>query len=160
VVYGADRVDIELFQEVSSQQQNDVSDIASPLILNRSVTTQLSLREGMTAVIGGLIQDSYSRGQKGIPLLKDIPILGQAFRVDSTTGAKTELLILVTPYILRNDQNMGEASAVYAASINRMLKERGPQVYTLLPWRSPFDKTPRTHGGGLLNADGDVPGTN
>ncbi|WP_165799599.1 secretin N-terminal domain-containing protein [Sphingomonas oleivorans] len=147
VIYGADRVDIELYQEVSSQEPNRTSPIASPLILNRSVTTQLSLREGMTAVIGGLIQDNYSREQKGVPLLKDIPLIGQAFRVDAMTGAKVELLLLVTPYILRSDENMGEASAAYAGSINRLLKERGPQVYTLLPWRSPFDADVRRHGG-------------
>jgi general secretion pathway protein D len=154
VVYGADRVDIELFQEVSSQQPNRTSTIDSPIILNRSVTTQLSLREGMTAVIGGLIQDSYTREQKGVPLLKDIPLLGQLFRVDSVSGGKTELLILVTPYVIRSDENMGEASSVYAGSINRLLKDRGPQVYTLLPWRSIFGQKPRTHGGRLLTPEG------
>lgn len=157
VVYGADRVDIELFQEVSSQQQNQTSDIDSPVILNRSVTTQLSLREGMTAVIGGLIQDNYSRGQKGIPLLKDIPVVGQLFRVDSTTGEKTELLILITPYILRNDQNMGEASSVYAGSINRLLKERGPQVYTLMPWHALWGQEPKTHGGRVIQNAAEPP---
>jgi general secretion pathway protein D len=147
VVYGSDRVDIELFQEVSTQQPNTTSAIASPLILNRSVTTQLSLREGMTAVIGGMIQDSYSRQQKGIPILKDIPLIGQAFRVDGVTGEKVELLILVTPYIIRNDERMGLASADYSSSINRLLQTRGPQVYTMLPWRSPFGDKPIVHGG-------------
>jgi general secretion pathway protein D len=153
VVYGADRVDIELYQEVSSQQPNRTSEIDSPIILNRSVTTQLSLREGMTAVIGGLIQDSYTREQRGIPLLKDIPILGQAFRVDSTTGGKTELLILVTPYILRNDQNVAQAASTYSRAMNRLLDQRGPQVYTLLPWHNIFDKTPRAHGGRLITGE-------
>lgn len=153
VVYGADRVDIELYQEVSSQQPNRTSEIDSPIILNRSVTTQLSLREGMTAVIGGLIQDSYTREQRGIPLLKDIPILGQAFRVDSTSGGKTELLILVTPYILRNDQNVAQAASTYSRAMNRLLDQRGPQVYTLLPWHNIFDKTPRTHGGRLITGE-------
>lgn len=146
IVFGSDRVDIELFQEVSNQQINEVSPIASPLIQNRSVTTQLSLREGMTAVIGGLIQDDYGRIQKGVPLLKDIPLLGQAFRSDGVSGNKTELLILVTPYIIRSDDQMGETSATYAGSINSLLRERGPQVYTLLPWR--FGAS-RVHGGAL-----------
>ena len=150
VVYGADRVDIELYQEVSSQQPNATSDIDSPVILNRSVTTQLSLREGMTAVIGGLIQDNYSRGQRGVPLLKHIPVLGQLFRVDSATGAKTELLILVTPYILRNDRNVSQAAATYSNSMNRLLQDRGTQVYTLIPWRAVYDQTRQVHGGRLL----------
>ncbi|NEX94876.1 secretin N-terminal domain-containing protein [Caulobacter sp. 17J65-9] len=146
VVYGDDRVDIDLFQEVSSQEPNRTSAIDSPLILNRSVTSRLSLREGMTAVIGGLIQDNYSRDQRGVPLLKDIPGLGFLARSDSVSGTKVELLILVTPYILRGDQQTADATAAYAGSLNRMLRKRGPQVYTLLPWRSVFTK-PVVHGG-------------
>lgn len=148
VVYGDDRVDIELFQEVSSQEPNRVSSISSPLILNRSVTTQLSLREGMTAVIGGLIQDNYSREQRGVPLLKDAPLVGAAFRSDAVSGSKVELLILVTPYILRTDEEVQDAASVYSAAMNRALRLRGPRVYTLLPWRSPFAQD-RIHGGGL-----------
>jgi general secretion pathway protein D len=148
VVYGDDRVDIELFQEVSSQEPNRTSSIASPLILNRSVTTQLSLREGMTAVIGGLIQDNYSREQRGVPFLKDAPLVGSAFRSDSVAGTKVELLILVTPYILRTDEDVQNSASVYANAINRSLRLRGPRVYTLAPWRSPFE-APRAHGSGV-----------
>lgn len=148
VVYGDDRVDIELFQEVSSQEPNRISSISSPLILNRSVTTQLSLREGMTAVIGGLIQDNYSREQRGVPLLKDAPLIGAAFRSDAVAGSKVELLILVTPYILRSDEEMQDAAGVYSAAMNRALRLRGPRVYTLLPWRTPFGDD-RVHGGAL-----------
>lgn len=153
VVYGDDRVDIELFQEVSSQEPNRTSSISSPLILNRSVTTQLSLREGMTAVIGGLIQDNYSREQRGVPFLKDAPFVGAAFRSDSVAGTKVELLILVTPYILRTDDDVQDAASVYAAAINRSLRMRGPRVYTLAPWRSPFAQ-PRVHGGGMTQSPG------
>lgn len=150
VVYGDDRVDIELFQEVSSQEPNRISSISSPLILNRSVTTQLSLREGMTAVIGGLIQDNYSREQRGVPLLKDAPLIGAAFRSDAVAGSKVELLILVTPYILRSDEEMQDAANVYSAAMNRALRLRGPRVYTLLPWRTPF-AADRVHGGALAS---------
>jgi general secretion pathway protein D len=152
VVYGADRVDLEVFQEVSSQQPNRTSDIDSPLILNRSVTTQLSLREGMTAVIGGLMQDSYSREQRGVPLLKDIPIIGQAFRTDAVSGTKVELLLLITPYIMRSDDQMGQVASTYSGALNRLLHTRGPQVYTLLPWRSPLGTRARIHGASPLGA--------
>jgi general secretion pathway protein D len=137
VVYG-DRVSIEIFQEVSSQQENENAAIASPLILNRSVTTEVSLREGSTAVIGGLMQDNYGRGQTGIPLLKDIPLVGGLFRSESVTGAKTELLIMVTPHIIRTGEELEDAAAVYSGSINRQFASRGPDAYTLLPWRMPF----------------------
>lgn len=137
VVYG-DRVSLEIFQEVSSQTENENTAIASPLILNRSVTTEVSLKEGTTAVIGGLMQDNYTRGQTGIPLLKDLPLVGGAFRSESVVGAKTELLILVTPYIVRSGEELGDAAETYSGSINQQFTQRGPDAYTLLPWRLPF----------------------
>lgn len=145
IVYGDDRVDIEIFQEVSSQQANPNAAVSSPLILNRSVTTQLALREGMTAVIGGLIQDNYSRGQTGIPILKDLPLIGGAFRTDTVAGNKTELLILITPYIVRSDEELSNAAEAYSGSINKLLRSRGPHGYTLLPWSTGF-RPKRVHG--------------
>ncbi len=137
-VYGDGRIDIELYQEVSSEQPNDSANINSPLILNRSVTTQLSLQEGMTAVIGGLMQDNYTREQGGVPGLKDIPFLGSVFRNDSVNGDKTELVILVTPYIIRDADDMTALTSAMTNSVNRAFRHRGTQVYTMYPWQSPF----------------------
>jgi general secretion pathway protein D len=138
IIYGDDRVSIDLFQEVSSQEPNRTSAISSPVILNRSVSTQLALREGTTAVIGGLMQDNYSREQRGIPVLKDIPVVGSAFRSDAVSGGKVELLILITPYIVRDDAETDAIANDSLASFNETLRRRGAQVYTLLPWRNPI----------------------
>lgn len=155
IVYGDDHIDISLYQEVSSQQPNTSAAINSPLISNRSVTTQVSLQEGMTAVIGGLIQDTYSRDQRGIPGLKDIPFLGAAFRSEEVTGDKVELVILMTPYIVRDDDDIEAMTDSLTRSVNASLRQRGTQVYTLYPWRPPFI-TSRTHNRGL----GEHPPTN
>ncbi len=144
VVYGDDRIDISLYQEVSSQQPNTSAAINSPLILNRSVTTQISLQEGMTAVIGGMIQDNYTREQRGIPGLKDIPFIGAVFRSEEITGDKVELVILVTPYIVRDGEDISAITTSLTDSVNRTLRRRGPQVYTLYPWRVPYTPA-RTH---------------
>lgn len=152
VVFGDDGVEIDLYQEVSSQSANRVAGISSPLILNRSVSTKLTLREGTTAVIGGLMQDSYSRDQTGIPVLKDVPVVGQAFRSDDVSGNKVELLILITPYIIRNEDQMADAAATYTDSLNALLRKRGPHGYTLLPWRSPLAKA-KIHGAGDPRVD-------
>lgn len=144
IVYGDDRIDITLYQEVSSQEPNTGVAINSPLIRNRSVTTQISLREGMTAVIGGMMQDTYSRDQRGIPGLKDIPFIGAAFRSEEVTGDKVELVILLTPYIVRDDDDIQAMTASLTQSVNTTLRQRGTQVYTLYPWRTPFN-TSRTH---------------
>jgi len=146
IVYGDERIDLTITQEVSSQQSNPNAAIGSPLILNRSVATQISLQEGSTAVIGGLIQDNYTRGTVGVPILKDLPFVGTAFRSDTVTGNKTELLILVTPYIVRADRELADAAANYAHSINRQMSRRGPHAYTLLPWSIGLRPT-RIHQG-------------
>lgn len=144
IVYGDDHIDISLYQEVSSQQPNTSAAINSPLILNRSVSTQISLQEGMTAVIGGLMQDTYTRDQRGIPGLKDLPFIGAAFRSEEVTGDKVELVILLTPYIVRDDDDIEALTGSLTSSVNSSLRQRGTQVYTLYPWRTPFH-TSRTH---------------
>ncbi|MBI1392940.1 MAG: hypothetical protein GC152_09395 [Alphaproteobacteria bacterium] len=134
VVYGNNRIELEITQEVSSQQSNPNAAIGSPLILNRSVQTQLSLEEGKTAIIGGLIQDGYTRGNTGIPGLKDMPAIGSLFRTDSVNASKTELLILVTPYIAENPDEMQAEADRYLTRINELFASRGPSAFTLNPW--------------------------
>lgn len=145
VVLNDDRIDIEIFQEVSSQQPNVTSAISSPVISNRSVKTRLSLRQGMTAVLGGMMQDSQTMGQRGIPLIKDIPLLGRAFRTDSASSRKTELLILVTPRVIKEDNAMQNVAANFSSALNGLMQGRGQRTFTLLPWAPGQQMPAHTH---------------
>jgi len=62
--------------------------------------TRVMVNDGETAVIGGLIRSNETETNRGVPILMDIPLLGNLFRSTSTTKAKRELLIFVTPKIL------------------------------------------------------------
>ena len=62
--------------------------------------TRVIVRDGETAVIGGLIQEVESKISNGLPVLKDIPVLGGLFRFESKTKKKRELIIFVTPHII------------------------------------------------------------
>ncbi|WP_132094856.1 secretin N-terminal domain-containing protein [Caulobacter sp. BK020] len=139
IVYGDDRVDLEISQEVSSQQANPNAAIGSPLILNRNITTQLSLAEGATAVLGGLIDDSYTKGNTGVPFLKDIPVLGSAFRADTLNGGKTELVMLVTPYILRDSDEMNRWAGRYGGEMDAAFRVGRGWSYTLTPFKAGLD---------------------
>jgi general secretion pathway protein D len=130
VVYG-DRVDMTISQEVSSQQSNGNAAISSPVILNRSVTTQLSVPDGATGVISGLIDNSYSKGNEGIPFAKDVPIFGQLFRTDTVDGSKTDLLILVTPHIVRTDDDIANLTDRLSGEINNSFRVGRGSSYTL-----------------------------
>jgi len=101
IVFSNDRIDLAISNEVSSVIGTANSAIASPTISNRSISTQLSLEDGQTAIMGGLIQENTVRDEDGIPFLKDIPLLGQAFSVDGYSLNRTELVVLITAYILR-----------------------------------------------------------
>jgi general secretion pathway protein D len=94
------RVELNIQQEVSEAQANKISDVSSPAIFSRSIQTTLSLRDGETVLLGGLISENYSRGNTGIPYLKDIPVLGNLFKTSSRGRTRIELIVLLTPYII------------------------------------------------------------
>lgn len=71
-----------------------------PTISQREAETSATVRDGDSFIIGGLSQEDVINTHSKIPLLGDIPILGQAFRKDTKTQSKTELYIVVTPHIV------------------------------------------------------------
>ena len=99
-VYSGNRIDLTISQEVSSAEVNTNTAIASPTISNRSLSSEMSLQDGQTAVLGGLIETRFTRGRNGVPFLRDIPVVGAAFSSESFSASRTMLIVLVTPYIL------------------------------------------------------------
>lgn len=73
-----------------------------PTISQREAETSASVRDGETFVIGGLTMDNALNSKSKIPILGDIPLLGQAFRVDKSSRSKTDLYIVITPHIVRH----------------------------------------------------------
>lgn len=135
VVYG-DRVDIVISQEISSAGSPPAgSTIGSPPILNRSLTTQIAIADGWTGVLGGLISNNYTKSNSGIPFLKDVPIIGSAFQSNTVSGNRTELLLLITPHIVRSDADMADRADRYAADMNAAFRTGAGWSYTLTPWR-------------------------
>jgi general secretion pathway protein D len=137
LIYGDNRVDLVITQEISSEEANSNATVGSPLILERNITTQLSLADGATAVLGGLMDDDYTKGNSGIPGLKDIPILGTATRTDTVSGNKTELIMLVTPYILQEGDDMAHWAGHYTDEMNAAYKVGHGWSYTLTPFGGP-----------------------
>ena len=73
-----------------------------PTISQREAETSASVRDGETFVIGGLTQENYLKNRSKVPLLGDIPLLGQAFKLEKSTKSTTELYIVITPHIVRH----------------------------------------------------------
>lgn len=117
-VYSDDRIDLEISQEVSEALPiSGSSPGGSPSIFNRSLNTSLSLRDGGSVVMAGLISTRQSSGSSGIPLVKDIPILGNLFKSTDIKKSKTELVLMIVPYIVESDQ---QAAKVSQAIVDRL----------------------------------------
>src|SRR5690606_33315954 len=83
---------------------SDEDTTGSPSIFNRKVSTSLSLRDGGSIVLGGLMSNRQTNSDNGIPYLKDVPVLGNLFKSQTSRKNKTELVVMIVPYIVGSDQ--------------------------------------------------------
>jgi len=98
-------VDLEISQALSEARPGATTSLdGSPTILNRQISTSLTLRDGGSLLMGGLITGNQSAGTSGVPILSDVPVLGRLFRADSAQQDRTELLVMVTPYVVTDHE--------------------------------------------------------
>ncbi len=96
-------VDVAISQELSEARPTAATSLGgSPTILSRTLSTSLSLKDGGSLLMGGLISENRSTGTIGVPGLSRVPVLGRLFRADSFNGDRTELMVMVTPYVIRD----------------------------------------------------------
>ena len=84
--------------------------------LERNVSSRVAVRSGESVVLGGLIRDNETTGKSGIPLLMDIPLIGNLFSTTTSNGIRTELLVFITPRVLEGEKDLRE--------INREMRKR------------------------------------
>ena len=97
--------------------------IRSPPINITTAQTTVSAATGETIVIGGLITKNTRRMQRGVPYLSDIPILGLAFRYDLMATNRTELLIILTPHVIRTPEDAERIKRVESARLHFCLAD-------------------------------------
>ena len=94
----------------------------SPSFSQRNVTTQVTVQDGDTISIGGIIEESDSSSSNGIPLLHRIPILGAAFGNKSTNTSRTELIVFLTPHVIYDTNQIAEATDEIKSKLKRIPK--------------------------------------
>jgi len=94
-------VNLQLRQEVSNVGSQAFGATGSPSFNTRVVETTLVVDNGETVLIGGIIDDRVDHDRSGVPYLMDIPVLGRLFRDESDSMSRTELLITITPFVIR-----------------------------------------------------------
>lgn len=105
--------------------------------LQRNVSSRVAVRSGESVVLGGLIRDNQSQGKLGLPFLHDIPVIGNLFGRTTNNSNRTELLVFITPRVLRNEQE---------------LRDIGVEMRTRMKGLKHFDDLPQ----GALGQAGEV----
>jgi len=93
---------LEIDQEVSDVVATQSSGIDSPTIQQRRISTSVSVRDGQSVALGGLMRERLSDTETKIPLLGDVPFLGKLFSTTTTESTRTELLVMITPRVIRS----------------------------------------------------------
>ncbi len=131
-------ISLELSQEISAVSSSTITvgGLGEVAIDKTEATSNLVARDGETIIIGGLIREDTSHGETGLPFLSRIPILGALFGNKSDTVTRKETIILLTPHVIRNQQEAGEISSNYIkrykgatkdTEIDKFIKEGTPK---------------------------------
>ena len=138
----SNQVRLEIDQESSSPGASS-GDLGAVTINKRTANTTVVVADQQTVVLGGLMQDSYTTSREKVPVLGDLPILGALFRKTTTIKKKTNLLLIMTPHVIRDQTDLRRI-------FERKMQERQEFldryfVFSGQEWSPPHDWT-RTNG--------------
>jgi general secretion pathway protein D len=118
---------------------------SNPTFSQRQISSRVAVRSGESIVMGGLIQERSTNGRSGIPLLHDLPVVGNLFGQTSNVGDRTELLIVITPRVVRTD--------IDVRVVSDDLRE---QMRSLTPLLKSYNTTPAADEVGVGGASVEV----
>jgi general secretion pathway protein D len=119
-------VTFKILQEVSSLTNVTIpAALNAPVISTREAETSAIVKGGQTIVIGGLISDQRTKIVSGVPVLKDLPLLGMLFRRQQNSRTRTELAIFVTPHVVFTDE---DAARLLEQERDRLRRDTGTHV--------------------------------
>ena len=127
-------IKLVIYQEVSSVAAPSA---AGPITNMRAIETNVLVDDGSIVVLGGLVQDSVTTTVEKVPVLGDIPLLGHLFRYESRKQEKTNLMVFLRPYVVR-DEAAGRSLVIDRYDQMRMLEQgtkQGP--HPILPQMEP-----------------------
>jgi type II secretory pathway component GspD/PulD (secretin) len=126
---------LEITQEISSIGEKVVVGGLDEISIDKTeTTTNLVAKDGETIIIGGLIREDVTKTKVGLPILNKIPIIGNLFGTTTDDTLRTELIILLTPHVITNEQEAVDVTSHYVEkfkagtkdkTIDNFIKERG-----------------------------------
>jgi general secretion pathway protein D len=122
---------LEIYQEASAVE--DVVTNAGPVTRKRSLETNVLVDDGTIIVLGGLVQDEVTDGTEKVPILGDIPILGYLFRYDTRRRQKTNLMLFLRPYVIRDSEDSYSLTLDRYDMMRKLEQELQPEPHFALP---------------------------
>ncbi len=111
-------VTLDVSQEVSGVAPSvTTAGISSPTFSDRAVSSRVAIQDGETIGLAGLISDSDSHENQGVPFLKNVPLLGDLFATQNNNRTRTELLVLITPHVIRTESDAAALTADLRAEL-------------------------------------------
>lgn len=126
---------LNIKQTVSKALDIPKSGVQSVPIRTRELQTKLAVKDGQTIMIGGLIGTDTTVSDSGIPLLKDIPWLGYLFKYESRQKTKTELIIMLTPYVIETEDVLDQYIREFKGKMTELRQELRSDVKSVRPLR-------------------------
>ena len=120
------RIAIKLAQTVSEADSNTVSDIDSPVIKEQIIETAMSLRDGQTIICGGIIKEKSTDNLSTLPGIGGIPFLRRLFGDTDISTDRTEMMILITGYIVSEDSHLEELVKRYEQAVDTLIDFQTP----------------------------------
>jgi general secretion pathway protein D len=112
------RILLEVDQEASDVVRTDTSGIDSPTIQQRRIRTTVAVNDGESIILGGLMQDRADYRRDQVPLIGEVPLLGNLFKSKLDQIARTELLVAITPRVIKDDSQIRAVTEEFRARIN------------------------------------------
>ena len=112
------RIQLEVEQEASDVVRTESSTIDSPTIQQRRIKTTVAVNDGEGIILGGLIQDRADNSRDQVPLIGQVPVLGNLFKNKADLIARTELLVAITPRIVKDSAQVRGITEEFRARIN------------------------------------------
>lgn len=113
-------VTMEVQQEVATAATTTTSNIDAPTIQNRQIDSVVAVNSGETIVLGGLMRTQQTETQSGVPGLRRIPGIGKLFGGTNNEEARTELLVLITPRVVRNRDDVRSITDEFRQKLPRL----------------------------------------
>lgn len=138
-IHESEYVSLDIYQESSALVGDSLLTLSTvgPTTTKRSAKTSVLVQNGETVVIGGMMQETFNNLERKVPLLGSIPILGNLFKFTSVTRRKTNLLIFLTPHVIRTPDDMSRVTGDHQRKMDEFIEQNRGEIERIFPERPP-----------------------